>query len=49
MDLGPEFFGHEPQADIVLTAKGFHIAYVNVQNLYGSPTAAMPWTSSMTT
>ncbi|MBA4020687.1 MAG: hypothetical protein C0483_26300 [Pirellula sp.] len=34
-----EFFGHEPQADLALTAKGFHIAYVNVQNLYGSPTA----------
>ncbi|MGC3972258.1 MAG: prolyl oligopeptidase family serine peptidase [Pirellulales bacterium] len=34
-----EFFGHEPQADIALTAKGFHIAYVNVQNLYGSPLA----------
>jgi len=32
-----EFFGHEPQADIGLTEKGFHIAYVNVQNLYGAP------------
>jgi pimeloyl-ACP methyl ester carboxylesterase len=34
-----EFFGHEPQADIALTEKGFHIAYVNVQNLYGAPKA----------
>jgi dienelactone hydrolase len=34
-----EFFGHEPQADIALVDKGFHAAYVNVQNLYGAPTA----------
>lgn len=34
-----EFFGHEPQADLALAAKGFHLAYVNVQNMYGSPTA----------
>ena len=34
-----EFFGHEPQADLALLAKGFHVAYVDVQNLYGSPVA----------
>ena len=34
-----EFFGHQPQADIALLNKGFHVAYVDVQNLYGSPTA----------
>ena len=34
-----EFFGHEPQADIALIGKGFHVAYVNVQNLYGAPQA----------
>ena len=34
-----EFFGHQPQADIVLLKKGFHVAYVDLQNLYGSPTA----------
>lgn len=34
-----EFFGHEPQADVALLEKGFHVAYVNVQNLYGSPKA----------
>jgi pimeloyl-ACP methyl ester carboxylesterase/outer membrane protein assembly factor BamB len=34
-----EFFGHEPQADIALVGKGFHVAYVNVQNLYGAPKA----------
>jgi len=34
-----EFFGHEPQADIALLEKGFHVAYINVQNLYGAPIA----------
>ena len=34
-----EFFGHEPQADIALLGKGFHVAYMDVQNLYGAPVA----------
>jgi pimeloyl-ACP methyl ester carboxylesterase len=34
-----EFFGHEPQADVALLGKGFHAAYINVQNLYGAPVA----------
>jgi pimeloyl-ACP methyl ester carboxylesterase len=34
-----EFFGHEPQADVALLGKGFHAAYINVQNLYGAPPA----------
>ncbi len=34
-----EFFGHEPQGDIALLGRGFHVAYVNVQNLYGAPVA----------
>ncbi len=34
-----EFFGHEPQADLALLAKGFHVAYLDVQNLYGAPVA----------
>lgn len=34
-----EFFGHEPQGDKALLEKGFHVAYVDVQNLYGSPQA----------
>jgi pimeloyl-ACP methyl ester carboxylesterase len=34
-----EFFGHEPQADIALLKKGYHVAYIEVQNLYGSATA----------
>ncbi|HEY5313507.1 MAG TPA: prolyl oligopeptidase family serine peptidase [Pirellulales bacterium] len=34
-----EFFGHEPQADVALLGKGFHAAYINVQNMYGGPEA----------
>lgn len=34
-----EFFGHEPQGDLALLALGYHVAYMDVQNMYGSPTA----------
>ena len=34
-----EFFGHEPQADVALLGKGFHVAYMDVQNMYGAPVA----------
>jgi pimeloyl-ACP methyl ester carboxylesterase/lysophospholipase L1-like esterase len=34
-----EFFGHEPQGDIALLKKGFHVAYLDMQNLYGAPVA----------
>ena len=34
-----EFFGHEPQGDLGLLEKGFHVAYIDVQNLYGAPVA----------
>lgn len=34
-----EFFGHEPQGDIALLGKGFHVAYMDLQNLYGAPAA----------
>jgi len=32
-----EFFGAWPQADIALLAKGYHVAYMDVQNMYGAP------------
>ena len=32
-----EFFGHEPQGDIALLGKGFHVAYISVQDIYGAP------------
>ncbi len=34
-----EFFGHEPQGDIALLGRGFHVAYMDVQNMYGAPVA----------
>jgi pimeloyl-ACP methyl ester carboxylesterase len=34
-----EFFGHEPQADLALLEKGYHVAYMDVQNMYGAPVA----------
>ncbi len=37
------FFGHEPQTDIALLEKGFHLAYIDVADLYGSPQAVAIW------
>ncbi|MFW6163529.1 MAG: alpha/beta hydrolase family protein [Planctomycetota bacterium] len=37
------FFGHEPQADIALLGKGFHLAYCDVGGLFGSPQAVAHW------
>ncbi|MCC6492311.1 MAG: alpha/beta hydrolase [Pirellulales bacterium] len=34
-----EFVGHQPQADLALLARGYHLAYVDVQNRYGAPVA----------
>src|SRR5205823_5631460 len=34
-----EFFGHESQADIALLSRGFHVAYMDVRNMYGAPVA----------
>ncbi|MDR3715148.1 MAG: alpha-galactosidase [Puia sp.] len=34
-----EFFGHEPQGDSMLAAKGFHVVYMDIQNMYGAPPA----------
>ena len=34
-----EFFGHEPQGDSMLAAKGFHVVYIDVQDMYGAPIA----------
>ena len=39
------FFGHEPQADIALLKLGFHIAYCDVSNMFGSPQAVQHWNS----
>ncbi|HZE99779.1 MAG TPA: alpha/beta hydrolase [Planctomycetota bacterium] len=34
-----EFFGYEPQGDLALLAQGWHVAYMDLQNLYGAPVA----------
>jgi pimeloyl-ACP methyl ester carboxylesterase len=34
-----EFFGHEPQGDLALLARGWHVAYMNASNMYGAPKA----------
>jgi pimeloyl-ACP methyl ester carboxylesterase len=39
------FFGHEPQTDIACLENGFHVAYVDVSGLFGSPTAIKRWDS----
>lgn len=37
------FFGHEPQTDIALLGKGFHVAYCDVGGLFGAPAAVAHW------
>ncbi|MDT0553061.1 GDSL-type esterase/lipase family protein [Urechidicola vernalis] len=37
------FWGHEPQTDIALLERGFHIVYYDVSNLYGGPKAIERW------
>jgi lysophospholipase L1-like esterase/pimeloyl-ACP methyl ester carboxylesterase len=37
------FFGHEPQTDLALLAKGFHLVYMDVADLFGSPKAVAHW------
>ncbi|TDU64583.1 lysophospholipase L1-like esterase [Prosthecobacter fusiformis] len=38
-----EFFGHKPAPDIALLGKGYHIAYLKVQDMLGSPPAVKHW------
>jgi pimeloyl-ACP methyl ester carboxylesterase len=37
------FFGHEPQTDLALLERGFHVAYVDVAGLFGCPKAVGHW------
>lgn len=37
------FFGHEPQLDLALLKAGFHVAYCDVSNLFGSQAAMRRW------
>lgn len=34
-----EFFDHQPQVDVALLARGWHVAYMDARDLYGSPRA----------
>lgn len=38
-----EFFGHKPAPDIALLEKGFHIAYMRINDMLGSPQAVKHW------
>ena len=39
-----EFFGHEPQVDLELLKKGWHLVYfISAAGLYGSPEAVKRW------
>ncbi len=38
-----EFFGHKPAPDIALLKKGFHIVYMSIPNMLGSPEAVEHW------
>lgn len=37
------FWGHEPQTDIALLNAGFHLVYIDVADLFGSPKAVKIW------
>lgn len=37
------FFGHRKEVDVALLAKGYHVAFVDVSNLYGSAEALKRW------
>lgn len=37
------FFGHEPQADLALLARGFHLAYMDVVEMFGNSEAVAHW------
>ena len=41
--LRARFWGHEPQTDIALLERGFHIAYCDVANLFGADEAVNRW------
>ncbi len=34
-----EFFGAFPEADVALLGKGYYVAYMNLENMYGAPVA----------
>jgi pimeloyl-ACP methyl ester carboxylesterase/lysophospholipase L1-like esterase len=43
------FFGHQPQVDLALLARGYHVVYCDVAELFGSPRAVAHWNRFYTT
>ena len=37
------FFGHEPQTDVALLKRGFHLVYCDIGGLFGAPVAVEIW------
>lgn len=37
------FWGHEPQTDVALLDRGYHIVYCDVSGLFGAPAAVKKW------
>ncbi len=38
-----EFFGHRPEPDLALLGRGYHLVYLRIPNLFGSPQAVAHW------
>ena len=38
-----EFFDHEPQVDVALLERGWHLCFINVGNTFGCPSAMKHW------
>lgn len=38
-----EFFDHRPELDVALLGRGFHLAYIEVGNTFGAPSAMRHW------
>lgn len=38
-----EFFGHKPEPDVALLERGFHLVYIQIPDLFGSPQAVKLW------
>ncbi len=38
-----EFFGHKPNPDLALLGRGFHVVYLSVPDMLGSPEAVQSW------
>ena len=44
-----EFFDHRPETDLALLGKGFYLAYIQVGNTFGCPSAMAHWEALHTT